>query len=84
LQQRELVGRKRVTGNEFRRVLVALHRHRVADEGELVVDDVTLLFEAIAQGDVASFGLGQQAFADNFVGIGTGQRQTGMEAPLNL
>ena len=58
LQQGELVRRERVAGDEFGGVLVAFHGHRVADEGQLVVDDVALLFETVAQGHVCGFGLG--------------------------
>ena len=84
LEQGELVGRERVCRHELRRILVAPHADRVADEGQLVVDDVALFLEAVTQGEMGSFRLGQQALADDFIGVGAGQRQPGMEAPLNL
>ena len=69
LQQGELVWRKRITGDEFSRILVAAHRNRVTHKGELVVDDVALLREAIPQRDVSRFSLGQQTLADHIIGI---------------
>jgi len=69
LQQGKLVWRERITGDEFSRILVAAHRNRVTDKGELVVDDVALLGKAIPQFDVRRFRLGQQTFADHIISI---------------
>ena len=84
MQQSELVWRERVAGDEFSGVLVTTQGHRVAREPELIVDDVALAGERIAQRNVGSLRLGQQALADDFVGIAAGQRQTGVKTGLNL
>jgi hypothetical protein len=84
LQQRELVGGERIHRNELGCVLVAAQADRIANKTELVVDDIALASKGIAQGHMGGFGLGQQAFADDFVGIAAGQRETGVETALNL
>ena len=84
LQQRELVMGKGVKGDKLGGVFVAAQADRVARKAELVVDDIALGGKGVAQLDVGGFGFGEQTLADHFVGVGTGQRQAGVEAALNL
>ena len=84
LQQGELVGGVGIDADELGGVLVAAQVHRVADEGELIVDDVAGLLEGVAQRIVRALALGEQALADDLVGVGAGERQPGVEASLDL
>ena len=59
LQQRELVWRERVVGDEFGGVPVATQSHRIARESELIVYDVAFAGEGIAQSNVGGLRLGQ-------------------------
>ena len=84
LQQRELVRRKGVAGDKLGSVFVAAQADGIADKAELVVDDIALASKGIAQQYMGRLGLGEQAFANHFVGVAACQRQPRMKTPLNL
>ena len=84
LQQLELVGRKGVVGGEVFGALDALEGGGVVRKRELVVDDVGLGRPDGLQGRLGLGGFFEQAVGNHLVGVGAGQQQPGVEAPLNL
>jgi len=71
-QQGELVGGEGIIVDVLRRVLVAGQGDALGAEGQLVVDDVALCHEDVAQLVMRGFRLGQQTSGDHFVGVGAG------------
>ena len=84
LQQLELIRRKGVVGGEVFGALDALEGGGVVRKRELVVDDVGLGRPDGLQGRLGLGGFFEQAVGNHLVGVGAGQQQPGVEAPLNL
>ena len=84
LQQLKLVGGKRVMRGEVFGVLKPFEGDGVVGKGKLVVDDVAL---GLPNGFELRAGFGrflQQAVSNDFVGVGAGERQAGVETALNF
>jgi hypothetical protein len=84
LQQGELVRGERVHRHKLGGVFVSPQADRIANKAELIGDDVALASVDIAQGNMGGFGFGQEALADDFIGVAAGQGQARVEAALNL
>ena len=84
LDKLEVERREGVVEDEIFLVLVALHGRALAAETELILEDVAFFGVQGFQGAAGVAGFFQQTGLDDFVGIGAGKGQSGVEAALNL
>ena len=84
LDELELVRGERVVLDEIVAVLEVLQGHPTVAERELALEDVAFLFEDLLEVVFDLLALGQQSGLDDFIDVGTGEREAGLEAALNL
>ena len=84
LEQLELVGCEGIVPHEIIRIPELREGRADIPEGQLILKDVTLPGVLRLQVRLYFFALGKQAFLNDLIHIGAGQRQAGVEPTLNL
>ena len=85
LDQLELVRGERVVLDEILGILEWLEGHPAVLESQLVLEDVALsLSKVSSSSSFTSSALCEQTGLDHLIDVGAGERQAGLETPLNL